>query len=349
MPASRDLKTDPSDLDLQSQPDPGDQPQEDGRVALSDVPPTVLPVVKEGTLYWRARGLVRTTRPHQWVKNVFVLAPIVFAKELFDRNLLMRAGEAFLVYCLLAGCIYTINDVVDAPSDRVHPVKRQRPIASGQVSIGAAKVLAVLLFGVAMGGALHEPPLFALVAVTYFLINIAYSFRLKKIAYVDVGCLATGFVLRVVAGGLATGIEVSGYLLACTALLALFLGFGKRRHELAGASARVTVQQRASLEAYSLRALSLALAVTGLASIGTYVAYTLDPATRQMFHSDWLWITATNPIFGVVRFLQLMRSRHKAESPTQEMLRDTPFVLNVVIWVVLVFVLVYKPQPSAGF
>jgi decaprenyl-phosphate phosphoribosyltransferase len=334
-------------LDPPPLPDLGDQ-ADDGRPATSDSPPAVLPVGKEGTLYWKMRGIVRTMRPHQWVKNVFVLAPIVFAKELFERTVLLRAGETFVVYCLLAGCIYTINDIVDAPSDRVHPVKRRRPIASGQVSIAAARVLAVVLFAAAIGGALYESPLFALVAATYFLINIAYSFKLKNIAYVDVACIATGFVLRVVAGGVATGIEVSGYLLACTALLALFLGFGKRRHELAGAPGRVT-KQRASLEAYSPHALSLALAATGLTSIGTYVAYTLDPATRHMFRSDWLWVTAMSPAFGVVRFLQLMRSRHRAESPTQEMLRDTPFVLNVIVWIVLVIVFVYKPRPSAGF
>jgi decaprenyl-phosphate phosphoribosyltransferase len=372
MPVPPKTNSDPPDLDQPTPPDSGDQQQENGGPVPSDAPPAVLPVGKEGTLYWTARGLVRTMRPHQWVKNVFVLAPVVFAKELFRFDELMRAGEAFVIYCLLTGCIYTINDIVDAPSDRVHPVKRRRPIASGQVSIRTAKVLAVVLFAASMGGALREtltavmrgilrdsltaavreilrePPLFALVALTYFLINIAYSFKLKKIAYVDVACIATGFVLRVVAGGLATGIVVSGYLLICTALLALFLGFGKRRHELAGAPGRVT-KQRASLEAYSSRALSMALAATGVTSIATYVAYTLDPATRQMFHSDWLWVTAANPIFGVVRFLQLMRSRHRAESPTQEMLRDTPFVLNVIVWVVLVFVLVYKLKPSAGF
>jgi decaprenyl-phosphate phosphoribosyltransferase len=335
-------------MDPPALPNLGDQPEDSARPAVSDSPPAVLPVGKEGTLYWRLRGLVRTMRPHQWVKNVFVLAPIVFAKELFERNVLLRAGETFVVYCLLAGCIYTINDIVDAPADRVHPIKRRRPIASGQVSIATARVLAVVLFATAMGGALYESPLFATVAATYFLINIAYSFKLKNIAYVDVACIATGFVLRVVAGGVATGIEVSGYLLACTALLALFLGFGKRRHELAGVPGRVT-KQRASLEAYSSRALSLALAATGLTSIATYVAYTLDPATRHMFRSDWLWVTAMSPAFGVFRFLQLMRSRHRAESPTQEMLRDTPFVLNVIIWIVLVFVLVYKPKPSAGF
>jgi decaprenyl-phosphate phosphoribosyltransferase len=339
---------DPKDV-----PAASDSPPRSDGLALSDAPPAVLPVGTEGTFYWRVRGLVRTMRPHQWVKNAFVLAPVVFAKELFQHNVLVRAAEAFLVYCLLAACIYTINDIVDAPKDRVHPVKRKRPIASGQVSIGTAKVLAVVLFAAATGGAVYESalsgsPAFALVAACYFVINIAYSFKLKDIAYVDVACIATGFVLRVVAGGLATNIAVSSYLLACTAFLALFLGFGKRRHELAGVPGRVT-QQRASLEAYSARALGAALAVTGLMSIGTYLAYTLDAATRHMFQSDWLWISAANPIFGVIRFLQLMRSRHRAESPTQEMLRDTPFLFNVILWAVLVFVLVYKPKPSAGF
>ncbi|HEX9296550.1 MAG TPA: UbiA prenyltransferase family protein, partial [Polyangiaceae bacterium] len=170
------------------------------------------------------RGIVRTMRPHQWVKNVFVLAPVVFAKDLFVWNLLLRAGGAFLVFCFLAAAVYTINDVVDAPADRVHPLKRYRPIASGVVPIPMAKVLAVGFFLVAMGGALFEPPLFALVGLLYFIQNLAYSFKLKKIAYADVACIALGFVLRVVAGGLATGIQVSAYLLACTLLLALFLG-----------------------------------------------------------------------------------------------------------------------------
>jgi decaprenyl-phosphate phosphoribosyltransferase len=332
-----------------SEPNPKSQPPDNERFSLSDAPPTVLPAGTEGSLYWRVRGLVRTTRPHQWVKNVFVLAPVVFAKELVDRDLVLRAAQAFLVFCVLTGCVYTINDIVDAPSDRVHPIKRRRPIASGQVPVRTAKVLAVLLFVVAMGGALSGPPLFALVAILYFLINIAYSFKLKNIAYLDVACIAAGFVLRVIAGGLATYIEVSGYLLACTALLALFLGFGKRRHELATVLARQTAQQRSSLQAYTPAALSTALTLTGFSTIGTYVAYTLDPATRQMFHSNSFWLTAINPVFGVLRFLQLVRSRPKAESPTQEMLRDTTFVLNVVVWIVLVIVLVYKPRPSAGF
>jgi len=282
------------------------------------------------------------------MKNVFVLAPLVFAKELFVWDLLVRAGGAFFVFCLLAGAVYTINDIVDAPADRIHPIKRHRPIAAGVVPVNVAKGLAVFLFAVAMAGALYGPPLFALVCFLYFVQNLAYSFRLKKIAYADVACIALGFVLRVVAGGLATRIPVSGYLLACTALLALFLGFGKRSHELAGVSIAASRKQRAALEAYTSHALGRALAVTGVASILTYVAYAIDPATRQMFGSNWLWLTAINPIFGMLRFVHLVRHRPKAESPTQEMLRDTPFMVNLLLWIVVVVVIVYKLRPSAG-
>jgi decaprenyl-phosphate phosphoribosyltransferase len=295
-----------------------------------------------------ARGILRTMRPHQWMKNVFILPPVVFAKELFVPELFLRAGGAFLVFCVLAGSVYTINDIVDAPADRIHPVKRNRPIASGVVPLPVAKVMATLLFVVAMAGALYGPPLFAAVALLYFVQNIAYSFWLKKVAYADVACIALGFVLRVVAGGLATRIQVSGYLLACTALLALFLGFGKRSHELAGLALASTKRQRATLEAYKPESLRRALAISGAASIATYIAYTIDPATREMFHSNWLWLTAPNPVFGVLRFLHLVRSRPKAESPTQEMLRDAPFMLNLIIWVVVVVAIVYKLRPSAG-
>jgi decaprenyl-phosphate phosphoribosyltransferase len=207
-------------------------------------------------------------------------------------------------------------------------------------------VVAALLLAVAMTGAVLVSPLFALVAALYFVQNLAYSFKLKSIAYADVAFIALGFVLRVIAGGLATRIEVSGYLLACTALLALFLGFGKRAHELAGTSLSVGKKQRASLEAYTSGALGRALWITGAASIATYVAYTIDPATRHMFHSDLLWLTAPNPVFGVLRFVYLVRSRPRAESPTQEMLRDAPFMINLFVWVAIVVAIVYKLRPS---
>ncbi len=295
----------------------------------------------------RVRGVVRTTRPHQWVKNLFVLAPVVFAKHLTHPAIIRGALGAFVVFCLLAGAIYTLNDLLDVEADRVHPVKRDRPIASGVVSESVAKLMVVVILTVAIGGALWlslvANPLFMAVALGYFVLNTAYSLRLKKIPYVDVGCIAGGFVLRVLAGGLATNTPVSGYMIACTAFLALFLGFGKRRHELVGANA---AKQRAALERYSVKALWWALTLTGLAAVGTYVAYTLDGDTRALFRSEWLWLTSIHPCFGVLRFLQIVRGRPKAESPTQEMLSDTPFVLNLVIWVIEVIVIVYRLRPT---
>lgn len=311
-------------------------------------PVPLLPQPAQGSLLWRIGGVIRTMRPHQWAKNSFVLAPVVFAKDMFFPPLIMSAGAAFLVFCLLAGAVYTMNDIVDVEGDRVHPVKRFRPIPSGRVPLGLAKALAVVLIIVSLGGGALLDLRFAGVALAYFAVNVAYSFKLKKIAYVDVSCIAAGFVLRVVAGGFATHIPVSGYLLACTALLALFLGFGKRRHELAQAAsnAKAAKKQREALEAYTPRALTAALALTALTTVGAYIAYTLDPATRAFFKTDWLWLTTFSVVFGMGRFLQLVTSRPKAESPTQEMLRDVPFVLNLFVWIVIVIVIVYALRPS---
>lgn len=302
-------------------------------------PLPVIPEFRKGGLPWRVRGMIRTLRPNQWVKNFFVLAPVVFAKELNNPLLLITAACAFFVFCLLAGAVYTLNDLVDVAADRVHPVKRNRPIASGRVPEPVARVMVVVLVLVSLGGALAINIPFFLVALGYFLQNVAYSFRLKKLAYVDVGFIALGFVLRVLAGGFATSTHVSWYLLACTALLALFLGFGKRRHELASENA---TKQRSALQAYTPRALTIALGITGAASVGNYLAYTLDPETQRVFGTHFLWLTTAHTIFGVIRFLQLVAGRPKAESPTQEMLLDVPFVLNLVLWVIEMIAFLYN-------
>lgn len=304
-------------------------------------------VTRDGWL-WRVLGGVKTMRPHQWIKNIFVLAPVFFAKDFFRAELLLRAAGAFVTFCFLASAIYTINDLADVEADRAHPVKRNRPIASGRFPIPAARVLAVVLVVGSLTGAFLLGPIeFFATAAAYFVLNLAYSFGLKKIAYLDVGCIAAGFVLRVMGGGFAVHIQVSWYLFACTALLALFLGFGKRRHELAHA-AHTGKKTRSSLRAYSPRALTVALGLTATATVITYAAYTIDPATVEQFNSRWLWLTTPFTIFGVIRFLQLMAGRPKAESPTQEMLRDTVFVINLIVWALVAFVIVYRVRPEIG-
>lgn len=316
-------------------------PHEDSTPA----PLPILPEPTKGSLAWRLGGVVRTLRPHQWLKNAFVLAPVFFAKDIFQAPLLLSATAAFGVFCLLAGAVYTMNDLVDVEADRAHPVKRERPIASGRVPVGAARGLAGALVVVSLAGGVALNPAFAAVALAYFVLNVAYSFRLKNVAYLDVACIAAGFVLRVLAGGIATGIHVSGYLFLCTALLALFLGLGKRRHELAQAEHRAG-KTRKALKAYTKGALDLALGIMALATVCTYAAYTLDPQTRAFFHSDRLWPSTGFTLFGMFRFLQLVRSRPKSESPTQEMLRDVPFILNLVFWVAWVLFIVYQLRPT---
>jgi len=303
------------------------------------------PEVARRSMVWRVRGLIRTIRPHQWVKNVFVLAPVVFATKLFDLPMLTRATVAFAAFCLLAGAVYTINDLADVSADRLHPVKRHRPIASGRVPENVARLFAYFLVVASLGAGYLVSPWFALVAAGYFMLNVAYTMKLKHIAYVDVSCIAAGFVLRVLGGGFATRISVSWYLFACTALLALFLGFGKRRHELTTASARAG-KQRVALEGYTKRGLDVALAVTSLATVSTYLIYTLDRNTRAFFHASTLWPTTIFVVLGVLRFLHIVRFRPRAESPTQEMLSDGPFVGILLLWVFTVAWLVYHLQPT---
>lgn len=317
------------------------------RLQSRDEPPdSDLRVVprSEGSWPWRAGGVIRMVRPHQWVKNVFVLAPVVFAKEIFETALLLRAAGAFALFCLIAGAVYALNDLADVEADRHHPVKRHRPIASGRVPKSwVMPIIAVMVSG-SLGAAAFMDYRFAGVLLFYFVQNIAYTKKLKHVAYVDVGCIALGFVLRVLAGGYATATPISHYLIACTALLALFLGFGKRRHEFAAASRHG--QQRIALESYKKGGIDTALTLTALATVATYLAYTLDRHTREFFHTDWLWTSTLFVVLGMARFLFLVRSRPKAESPTQEILRDGPFVAIMMGWAVVVIWVVYQLRPA---
>ena len=294
------------------------------------------------------KGAFWTVRPHQWVKNVFVLAPVVFAKEIFHPSLLLRAFGAFGVFCLLAGAVYTMNDLADVEADRQHPVKRFRPIAAGEVPLNVGRALGVVFLLLGVGGAAFGSVEFFVCAASYFALNIAYSFRLKNVPYLDVFVISLGFVLRVLAGGFGTLIDVSGYLIGCTALLALFLGFGKRRHEWAVAALGKVggKKTRKVLELYSRHGLDVSLWFTSIATVGMYLAYTLDTVTVSFFQTQNLWWTSVFVVLGVWRFSHLVRHRPESESPTHEMLRDGPFVAVLLLWVMVVVWMVYRLEPS---
>ncbi len=284
-------------------------------------------------------GLVRALRAHQWVKNLFVLAPLVFARELLNVPMALRASAAFVLFCLASSTVYILNDLADVESDRAHPVKRNRPIPSGLVPERVARRAAVVLGCVSVGAGFLVDVMFGVAVTSYLVLNLAYSSYLKRVAYVDVMCITAGFELRVLGGAYAAAVPASAYLIVVTFLLASFLGFGKRMHELV--QGEKAVSQRSVLRQYNKKTLTVLLFITGLLTVGTYAVYTLDHHTRAMFGSDYLVGTTVFTAFGVLRFLHLVRNRPDAESPTDQMLRDWPFLANLGLWIVAVIATIY--------
>ena len=281
------------------------------------------------------RGLIRTMRPHQWVKNLFVLAPVVYYElprvhQTGTVNLprVFGALSGFACFCALASAVYILNDLVDVEADRAHPVKRHRPIASGAVSVGAARIAMVALIVAAFAGGLFVGTAFTATLGGYLLNNIAYSNGLKRVPYVDVLSIAMGFELRVLAGSFAAEVPPSQYLLIVTFLLAGFLGLGKRMHELMQQQAGASKASRSVLQRYNPRAVHALLMITGAATVVTYVVYALDDTTRQTFGTDYMVLSSVFLLIGVLRFVQLVRNHPEAESPTEQMLRDVPFLIN---------------------
>lgn len=290
-----------------------------------------------------ARAVLATLRPRQWVKNVFVGAAIVFSRHLGDPTYLAREAIAVLAFCLLSGAVYAFNDVRDVEADRAHPTKCKRPIAAGALSQRAALRCAAMLAVVALSACLALDWRLAVVAAVYFVQNVAYSIKLKQIAYVDVAIVAGGFLLRVLAGAYAIDVPASGWLMLCTALLALFFGLGKRAHELAwlerSGSKRET---RAALAGYHVPVVRSAMLVLGVATCAAYVAYTLDPHTVAFFGTNRLVYSAPFVALGVVRFLFLALWFPKPDPPTDAMLKDPWFLLDLAGAAVAVLYIIYR-------
>lgn len=285
-------------------------------------------------------AIIRTARPRQWVKNLFVGAPLVFAKHLNNPHVVGRAVAAVLVFCALSSAVYFWNDVIDVEKDRAHPTKRNRPIAAGLLPLGTARGISATLAAGGLAAAYVLNPLFGLVALGYLLQNVAYSLWLKRIVYLDVCIIAVGFLLRVIGGALAIEVEASPYLLVCTGLLALFLGFGKRLHELQQAGERASTQ-RAALASYRADVLTLAMWITGTATLAAYALYTRAPHTLFFFGTERMILTAPFVGYGLLRFVQILRRAHTEDSPTEEMLRDAPFMLNIVLFGLAAIAIIY--------
>jgi 4-hydroxybenzoate polyprenyltransferase len=273
-------------------------------------------------------GLLRI---EHWVKNLFLFIPAFFAARLHDPEVFFRVSLGFLAFSLVASGVYILNDLVDAPQDRLHPDKRNRPIASGAVTPRQAIVVLVLVLGggAALAGYLGLNVL--ALCLLYFTVNLFYSFSLKHIAIVDITTIAVGFLLRVFAGGAAAGVEVSQWLLVMTFLLALILGLAKRRGEFLVAQDSAVF--RKALEGYNLPFLDMSMVVCSTVSIVAYLMYCFSPEVEVRIGSDKIYYTAVFVVIGVLRYLQLTLVYNKTESPTRALLRDGFLQLVLLGWV----------------
>ncbi|MFN8094963.1 MAG: decaprenyl-phosphate phosphoribosyltransferase [Vicinamibacteria bacterium] len=285
------------------------------------------------------RALLVSLRPHQWIKNLVVLAALAFSKHLFDADAFVRAALAFGVFCALAGATYLVNDVLDADQDRQHPLKRHRPIASGALSAGAARAAAAVLIAAALAASAWLGRDFALAALAYLGLTLAYSLVLKHHVILDVLAISLGFVLRAVAGALAIEVRFSDWLLVCTILLALFLALAKRRHELV--SLEDAAGHRRILKEYSPYLLDQMIAVVTASCLTAYAFYTLAPDTVEKYRTDRLAWTIPFVIYGIFRYLYLVHRREQGGSPSDVLLTDRPLLVAVFLWAAVVVAIVY--------
>jgi 4-hydroxybenzoate polyprenyltransferase len=295
-----------------------------------------------------AGAYLKLIRPKHWVKNLFVFAALIFARELFQLGPLLEAVKAFVVFCLSASAIYIINDVADADADRAHPEKRHRPIASGAVPVNRALALAVFLLAVSaiIVSGMHH--LFVITIVIYVLMNLAYSFRLKEVVLLDVFIVAAGFMLRVLGGAYAINVTVSSWLVLCSLFISLFLGFAKRRSELQRAAPEGAAEQRRVLAAYSAAVLDQMLTISAAGAVISYALYTVAPRTVEIFHTEKLIYTTVFVIFGVFRYLHLIYTSADAENPTNAVTRDVPIIVTVALWIASCVGIIYSFGPGGA-
>jgi 4-hydroxybenzoate polyprenyltransferase len=292
--------------------------------------------------------LVQALRPRQWSKNLLVFAGVVFAQQAGVPALLLRAAAGFVAFSLLAGTVYVVNDLRDLESDRQHPKKRLRAIASGRLAPGAAWAAVPVLLAAVGAIAWWLGPGFTWVLVAYLVSNLAYSFGLKHHVILDVFLIATGFVLRAVAGvellePVAPATQISSWLLVCTFFGALFLGASKRSRELANAGGAAS-NQRAVLAAYTPELLDHMLTVSAAATLMSYALYTIWPATVAKFGSEALIITVPVVSYGVFRYLHLVRVSETSEDPSQVLLSDRPIQAAVGLFVALALWILYRAR-----
>lgn len=290
-------------------------------------------------------NLLKLIRPHQWLKNVFVMIPMFFGGSLLDPSDIRASVVTFFAFSFIASSVYCFNDIIDVEADRRHPVKCKRPIASGAISVRSAWALMALMFLLSVGTVClldtytHVINV-GLVIIIYYILNILYCSKLKQYAIVDVCIIAFGFVLRVLAGGFATDIALSKWLVLMTFLLTLFLSFAKRRDDVLRMNETGEPPRKNTIR-YNLTFINQAITITASVTLVCYIMYTVSPEVVNRFHSDLLYLTSVFVLLGLLRYIQITVVDKRSGDPTKMMLRDRFTQCVVLLWALTFLVLIY--------
>lgn len=288
---------------------------------------------------------LKLIRVEQWVKNLFVFLPLFFSGNITNVDLFIKSVFAFVVFSFTASSIYIINDYMDIESDKKHPEKRKRPLASGAISKSTAivmfcglliSVILIIIFGISYFN--QDFTKFAIIIGGYFVMNLLYTFKLKHVAIIDVSIIAVGFVLRVLAGGYATGLVISQWAILLTFVLAMVLAVGKRRGELI--NAQVSGRTRKALDGYNIQFADIALCICVTLAIVCYLMFTLSPEVQHRFH-ERVFYTVFFVIFAFLRYLQQTLVYNKTESPTKIVYKDRYIQVTLVLWVLVFLLQIY--------
>lgn len=310
-----------------------------------------------------AFDIFRLLRPRQWIKNVAVFAAATFAGQLLEPSVFEKVLLSFFVFCGLSSATYVVNDIFDIKKDRLHPFKKFRPLAHGDISLSIGIIIAIILLALSLFGALLVTPAFFTVSVVYLLIQFLYSTKLKAIAVADILIIATGYIIRVYGGEFASGMHISVWLLLTTISISLFLAVGKRRSELTlliNSKGTNIAETRKSLSHYSDRLLDVYASIFATSTFISYSLFTfLETPTGTkinfnlfmpdflpaFFQRKWLMITIIPVVYGLMKYLQDIYEKNEGESPEKVLLSDKPLLITVIIWILLVIFIIYAVGP----
>ncbi len=291
-------------------------------------------------------GLIRTMRPKQWTKNVFIYAGLVFDGQLFAPGAFVRVTLSFFLLCLVASTIYIINDIVDIESDRQHPRKKYRALPSGQLPSPLAIAAAVILPLFSLGVATLYSPQYTVVLISYFVLHVLYSFLLKNVVIIDIMAITAGFVLRVAAGVVVVKVaNFSPWLYACTGLLALFLAIGKRRQELI-LLAENAQNVRVTYKHYNLPLLDDMLRLVTTGTFIAYLLYTIEAPTIKVANTNIALVTVPFVLYALFRYLYLIHVKGEGGAPDELLLRDMPLLASIILWGLSFIIILYLPHQA---